>query len=266
MSAATVSLWRDDHLQARDDCDVLPAAIEAADSWLVVDGAVRGLELHRTRFMTSIPRGRYRQLDPDAFWNAAIAAIPRTGCWFPRVELRVQLLQPQLLLRMREAPELKRSIVLATAARDPRKAAGFKGPDLDAMTRLRTDAQDRGADEAVILTPEGFIAEGSTTSLAWWRGDALCVPSTDIRRVDGVTVRSLMTLAAAMGIDVLYESVTPAELDGMEVWALNALHGIRIVTSWVDGPATAEQPGRLATWQARLDALRKPLPVVEASA
>jgi hypothetical protein len=41
---------------------------------------------------------------------------------------------------------------------------------------------------------------------------------------------------------------------------LNALHGIRIVTAWVDGPATAEQPGRLATWRARLDALRKPLP------
>ena len=52
----------------------------------------------------------------------------------------------------------------------------------------------------------------------------------------------------------------PEELDGLEVWALNALHGIRIVTSWIDGPATAEEPGRLATWQARLDALRKPLP------
>ena len=121
MSAATVSLWRDDHLEARDDCDILPATIEAADSWLVVDGAVRALDLHRTRFMTSIPRGRYRQIDPDAFWDAAIAAIPRTGSWFPRVELRTQLLRPQLLFRLREAPELKRSIVLATHER-PRPA------------------------------------------------------------------------------------------------------------------------------------------------
>ena len=261
MSAAVTSRWAEGILEPRDDCDVLPATIEAADSWLVADGLVRGLDLHRTRFMTSIPRGRYLQLDPDAFWAAAIAAIPRAGLWFPRVELRTQLLNPQLLFRLREAPELKRSVVLAThAGRDPRTAPRFKGPDLEAMTRLRTQAQKLGADEAVLLTREGWVAEGSTTCLAWWRGDALCVPANDIERIDGVTIRSVITLATALGVDVLYESVKPSDLDGLEVWALNALHGIRIVTKWIDGPETAEEPGRLATWQKRLDALRRPLP------
>jgi branched-subunit amino acid aminotransferase/4-amino-4-deoxychorismate lyase len=261
MSEAAVYLWRDDHLEARDDCDVLPATIEAADSWLAADGAVRALDLHRTRFMTSIPRGRYRQVQPAEFWDAAIAAIPRTGLWFPRVELRTQLLRPQLLLRMREAPELKRSIVLIThGGRDPRTAPRFKGPDLEAMTRLRTLAQKHGADDALLLDSDGFVADGSTTCLVWWRGDALCVPAAEIERIDSVTVRSVIAIATALGIDVLYESVTPADLQGLEVWALNALHGIRIVTSWVDGPPTAEQPGRVGAWQARLDALRKPLP------
>jgi branched-subunit amino acid aminotransferase/4-amino-4-deoxychorismate lyase len=261
MSAVTVYLWGDGALTARDDCDVLPASIEAADSWLVSDGTMLALELHRTRFMTSIPRGRYLQLDPSAFWDAALATIPRTGKWFPRVELRLQILKPQLLLRLREAPELQRSIVLAThRGRDPRSSPRFKGPDLEAMTRLRTIAQKVGADEAVLLSPQGFVADGSTTSLAWWRGDSLCVPADDIDRIDGVTVRSVVTLATALGIEVLHESVRPEELDGLEVWALNALHGIRIVTSWVDGPSTAEKPGRLASWQKKLDALRKPLP------
>ena len=261
MSEATVYLWRDDGLEARDDCDVLPASIEAADSWLVDDGRVRGLDLHRTRFMTSIPRGRYRQLDPDAFWTASVAAIPRTGRWFPRVELRTQLLRPQLIFRLRDAPEQKRSIVLIThAGRDPRTAPRFKGPDLEAMTRLRTLAQKHGADEAVILSPDGFVADGSTTCIVWWRGDSLCVPASEIERIDSVTVKTLITLATALGIEVLYETVTPADLAGLEVWALNAVHGIRIVTSWIDGPATAEQPGRVGDWQARLDALRKPLP------
>ncbi|CAN5550985.1 hypothetical protein BH09ACT4_BH09ACT4_21000 [soil metagenome] len=260
MSAATTYLWNDGALEARDDCDVLPATIEAADSWLVTGGTVLALDLHRTRWGTSIPRGRYLQLQADAFWDASLAAIPRAGNWFPRFELRTQL-RPQLLLRLREAPELKRSVVLAThRGRDPRTAARFKGPDLESMTRLRTLAQKHGADEAVLLSPDGFVSDGSTSSIAWWRGEALCVPAEDIERVDGVTLRCVMGLATALGVDVLYESVTPAELDGLEIWSLNALHGIRIVTSWVDGPATAEHPGRLAAWRAWLDALRKPLP------
>ena len=53
--------------------------------------------------------------------------------------------------------------------------------------------------------------------------------------------------------------MTPAELDGTELWALSALHGPRIVTGWIDGPSTAELPGRLATWRSRLEKLRKPI-------
>lgn len=269
MSAATTFLWRDDpapgRLEPRDDCDVRPAAIEAADSWLVVDGAVRALDLHRARFLDSIPSGRRDELDLTAFWDAAIAAIPREGSWFPRVELRVQLGRPQLLLRLREAPELRRSVTLAThEGRDPRTAPRVKGPDLESMLRLRTEAQSHGADEAVLLTAEGFVAEGATTCLAWWRGDVLCVPSPEIERIDGITLRSVLALATALGVEVHHESVRPAELDGLEIWALNALHGIRIALGWVDGPSTAELPGRLTTWRARLDALRRPLPEVAA--
>ena len=76
----------------------------------------------------------------------------------------------------------------------------------------------------------------------------------------------MLALATATGVDVLHDTVLPGQLDGLEVWALNALHGIRIVTGWVDGPATAEQPGRLDAWRARLDALRKPLPELTAPA
>jgi branched-subunit amino acid aminotransferase/4-amino-4-deoxychorismate lyase len=262
MSAAVTYRWRDGSLEARDDCDVLPAVVEAADSWLVSEGGALALDLHRSRFMTSIPRGRYRQVDPGAFWDAAIAAIPRTGEWFPRVELRTRLGRPELLYRERPAPPLSRSVVLAThRGRDPRTAPRFKGPDLEAMLRLRTEAQRHGADEAVVLDAAGRVAEASTTCLVWWRGDALAVPDAAIERIDSVTVRSVIALATGLGVDVLYEEARPDDLDGLEVWALNALHGIRIVTRWVDGPATAELPGRLATWRGRLDALRKPLPI-----
>jgi hypothetical protein len=271
MGAATTYRWQGGKLQERDDCDVAPAAILAADSWLVDHGHALALGLHRTRFLDAVAEMAERHglvaevdaLDVDAFWDAAIAAIPRIGDWFPRLELRVQHEAAELLFRLRIAPQRHLSIAVATFhGHDPRTEPWIKGPDLEVMTRLRTQAQGEHADEAVLLSPLGFVAEGSTTCLAWWTGDALCVPSIELPRINSVTLRSVLALATASGVNVLHDSVRPAELDGLEVWALNALHGIRIVTDWIDGPRTAQQPGRLDIWRARLDALRKPLPVM----
>lgn len=277
MTATTTSRWRGGALELRDDCDVAPAAILAADSWLVDKGTALALGLHRTRFLDAVAelaerRGRTGEvdgLDVEGFWDAAIASIPRTGRWFPRVELRVQHDAAELLLRMRPAPELRRSLTLTTfRGRDPRTEPWIKGPDLEAMTRLRSEAQSLGADEAVLLSPVvdgrgGFVTEGSTSSLAWWVGDALCVPAIELPRIDSVTLRSVLALATATGVDVLHDEVAPEALEGCEVWALNALHGIRIVTDWIDGPRLAELPGRLDAWRLRLDALRKPLPTAD---
>ncbi|CAN5526113.1 aminotransferase class IV [soil metagenome] len=286
MSAATTFRWQGGGLQERDDCDVAAATILAADSWFATGGRVLALGLHRMRFLDAVAELAERRglsaevdaLDVEAFWGEAVARIPRTGDWFPRVELRVQHQAAELLFRLRAAPERHRSLVLAThRGDDPRTEPWIKGPDLEAMTRLRTEAQGVGADEAVLLgtidhdadgesRDERYVAEGSTTCLVWWTGDALCVPSIELPRIDSVTLRSVLALAMATGVDVLHDAVLPGQLDGLEVWALNALHGIRIVTGWVDGPTTAERPGRLDMWRARLDALRKPLPEVTAAA
>lgn len=258
MSAASTYRWHDGALQLLDYCDPAETAIVAADSWLVRDGSVLGIDLHRSRFLEAAAHSA----DASSFWTAAIAAIPLTGDWFPRVELQLRNEGLQFVFRLREAPEPRRSLVLATHnGPDPRRSPTIKGPDTDALLAARTTVQQLGADEAVILSPDGYVVEGAYSAVLWWRGDALCTPSPELARVDSVTARSVITLATALGIDVLYESVTPADLDGLEIWALSALHGIRIVTGWIDGPAPAELPGRLGVWRARLDRLRRPLPV-----
>jgi branched-subunit amino acid aminotransferase/4-amino-4-deoxychorismate lyase len=237
------------------------ASIEAADSWLVTDGQALALPLHRDRFLSSIAARGFTLPDAEAFWDAAVAAIPRRGDWFPRVELQSLGGTPLLVFRLREAPERGRSIVLASySGVDPRTAPRIKGPDLDALLRIRAEAQQRGAGEAVLLSPSGSVVDGATSALLWWRGDILCSPAPELERVDSVTAKSILALATALGVDVYHEDVAPAELDGLEIWAVNALHGIRIVTAWVDGPQTAEEPGRLAKWRTLLDRLRKPLP------
>lgn len=260
MSVNSIYRWGDGALAPLEYCDMTLTVIDAADSFLVSDGTVLGLDLHRTRFLDSIARHHYASVDPEAFWDAALAIIPRQGDWFPRFEQHSREGVASLVFRLRSAPELTRSVEVATwLGTDPRTTPSIKGPDLDQMARLRGEAQKRGAGESIILSSDGYVVEGAYSALLWWRGDILCGPSAELERVDSVTARTVLTLAAALGLDTWEESVTPPELDGTELWALNALHGIRIVTRWVDGPELAEKPGRLEAWRKRLDALRKPL-------
>lgn len=261
MSVQSIYQWHNGVLEPLEHCDMTAAVMEVADSWLVVDGLTLALDAHRSRFMTSIPRHRYLETDPAAFWDAAVALIPREGAWFPRVELHSRLLGgPRLVFRLRTAPDRTRSLVLATwTGKDPRKTPLVKGPDLERLLGVRTTVQKLGADEAVILSPDGYVVEAAYSALLWWRGEILCGPPAEFDRVRSVTAGSVLALASALGIDTHEEAVTPAELDGTELWAMNALQGIRIATRWVDGPALAEKPGRLTQWRARLDALRRPI-------
>jgi branched-subunit amino acid aminotransferase/4-amino-4-deoxychorismate lyase len=258
MSEASIHRWHDGMLTALDYCDMTDTTVDVADSWFVTDGTVLGLELHRARFLGSMPRDVREATDADAFWSAATTLIPRNGDWFPRVELQRRPGSHLLVLRLRTAPERSTRVTEMTwPDGDPRTVPGTKGPDLETMTRMRTAAQAVGANEAVILTDDGFVVEDSHSGLLWWRGEILCGPPVEFARVDSVTVRTVLTLATALGVETFEEAVTPAELADVELWSLNALHGIRIVTSWVEGPPLAQLPGRLALWRARMDALRR---------
>ncbi|HMM81970.1 MAG TPA: aminotransferase class IV [Terrimesophilobacter sp.] len=270
MSNDALYRWVGGAFAALDYCDPGEYRVEAMDSFLVTHGRIFARELHESRFFEAArQRGNdldgFAALDLEAFWDAALALVPADGNWFPRVELQSKDGAAHLVFRHRPAPEPARSAVLATLDRpDPRKAPGIKGPDVDALLSARTRARRLGADDAVILTSDGFIVDGTTSALVWWRGDILCAPplaedAREFERVDSVTARSLFAMAAALGVETHRERATPADLDGAEVWALGAVHGIRIVTSWVGGPKLAESPGRLGLWRHRREALHKPI-------
>jgi branched-subunit amino acid aminotransferase/4-amino-4-deoxychorismate lyase len=233
--------------------------LAVADSWLVAEGRALALQTHRDRFLGAIPADARAELDASAFWEAAMEQIPPEGQWFPRVEFRRQADEWRLALLLRPAPPLSRTVRVVThRGRDPRTTPSVKGPDLHSLAGVRAEAARLGADEAVILEPSGHVSDGASSAILWWQGETLCAPPPEFPRVDSVTARSLLTLATGLGVAVRHQAITPAELDGREVWAVNALHGIRIVTAWIGGPALAREPGRLDLWRARLEALRRP--------
>ncbi|MEU6255952.1 aminotransferase class IV [Streptomyces sp. NPDC047043] len=231
-----------------------------ADSWLVRDGRVRGLERHRERFLRACGESGgpplRRLLE---FWQDMTAALPRTGEWFPRVELAPGSLELRLLLR--HAPPLGTGVRVWSAGQsDPRTVPRRKGPDLETLARVRKRAVGEGADEAVLVAPTGVVLESATASVLWWEDDTLCLPSPQLPVLPGVTVALVQERARRTGIRVAHRERTLAELDGREVWLVNALHGIRPVTDWAGGELRAAPAVRAPEWRKWLDEITEPLP------
>ncbi|MEF2976539.1 aminotransferase class IV [Subtercola sp. YIM 133946] len=166
----------------------------------------------------------------------------------------------ELSVLVRLAPAPAGTAVLGThLGEEPRSIPSVKGPDLERLTTLRNAARERGIDDLVILAGDAAIVDGTTTALLWWRGDELHVPPAALARVDSVTARTIRVLAQALGVPVVEERAAPTDLRGCEVWAVNALYGIRSVTEWAGGPAVAADEARAAQWQRRLGQLARPL-------
>lgn len=227
-------------------------SVLAADSWLVVDGAVRGFAHHLDRFAAAVDRAGGDAAAARATLRSLAAATPATGVWFPRVDFT----PAGYGTHVRPAPTRGRRAVLWTSDRDPRCSPTTKGPDLERLGGLREEALERGASEAVVLD-DGWVSEGAYSAVLWWRGDAVHVPPASLPRVDSVTLRCLRPLLSQQSIEIVEEAATPADLEGCEVWVLSALHGIRGVSAWIDGPRVAP-PRRADAWHERLEALRTP--------
>jgi branched-subunit amino acid aminotransferase/4-amino-4-deoxychorismate lyase len=232
--------------------DLGASQLLVADSWRVIDAEARGLPLHRTRFLAGVDS--YRN-DPDphsnaaAFFDDAAAALPRTGDWFPRVELRTFAHNDtgtgtgtgtQFTLLVRPTPPIFDEVDVATAPYDPRTHPLVKGPNLDALMGLRAAVAPSGAGEAIIVDANGVIVEGAYSGLLWWRGETLVQAASALPRIPSVTVDLLVAAARANGVTVVDEHARPADLAGCELWVLSALHGLRVARQWIDGPALAE--------------------------
>ena len=240
----------------------LDDALTVADSFLVQNGTVRALDRHFARFASSISDEKTRRQLPG-FFASAVAVIPHSGDWFPRLEYRES--QPagqKLFLRIRTAPERTESVRLWTLAdRDPRTNPAVKGPDLAICQQLRRAANLHGADEAVLVTEDGFIADGALSSIVWWENETLLGPDDTTPWLPSITRELVFELASQAGYQTSQRRARPAELAGCEVWSLSALQGIRAVEAW---EGVAVSPARLASpFSKRLAMLAQPLPSSE---
>ena len=228
-------------------------ALRAADSWLVVDGRVRAVERHWTRFSAACGE---HGVGPEAlasFRARAERAVPAHGRWFPRIELREDC---ELAVLVRPAPPREPTVVAWVAdVPDPRVVPRRKGPDLERLGAMRERAAAHGAGEAVIADADGRLLEGAYTSLLWWEWETLCAVPDDAPILPGITRALLLELASDRRTPVMLRRPAPRELADRETWLVSALHGIRVVTAWANGGPPAGGAPHADGWQRLLDGL-----------
>jgi branched-subunit amino acid aminotransferase/4-amino-4-deoxychorismate lyase len=143
--------------------------------------------------------------------------------------------------------------VLVGPPGDPRRLPCRKGPDLPLLLALRERARAAGADELLLCDEAGALREGALSSLLWWEDDVLCTTPGE-HTLPGITRALVLDLARRDGIAVRVRSPSPQELAGREVWLTSALHGIRVVSAWLQPAQAAGAAQRAATWRAALEA------------
>lgn len=192
---------------------------------------VRGMQHHLARFCrTAWVASDHSLPGLGNFLDAAGRAIIEFGEGFPRLELwGDDAGSHELRVSLRPLPELRDEIDLVTVGALDLRHPERKGPNLDVLTKL---SRDLGA-EALLTSPAGTVREGGSTALVWWEGDYPHV-SASPRRVPSVAERLVREASAQYGRAMTPARITPSELAGFEVWAVNALHGIRSV-SRIDG-------------------------------
>ncbi|TKX68107.1 aminotransferase class IV [Halorubrum sp. SP9] len=101
----------------------------------------------------------------------------------------------------------------------------------------RLELRVTGADEALLLDPDGHVAEGATSNLFFVDGTALKTPSLDGPILPGVTRATVIDLAESEGIPVEEGTYAPdAVREADEVFLTNSTWEVRPVAT-VDGIA-----------------------------
>jgi len=93
--------------------------------------------------------------------------------------------------------------------------------------RALAAARHVSAADAVLVTANGFIAEGTAWNLFWWDDGTLCTPAVALGILPGVGRQRVLELA-----DVTEQQVPPAAIAGRSLFLVNAVRGIVEIASF----------------------------------
>lgn len=233
------------------------------------EGRIFGFDEHLNRLLEGARRLGWRlpmgRGELAAAVQATVEAVRASGRVPPRTPLRVRLTVACAAEAWEEPPPDRFDVLVlalphwpdeaaarrgwrAKTARfpiDPRHPlAGLKSGNYWPYRLARAEARAAGADEALLLTVDGSVGEGSATNLFLFEGERLLTPPTACGILPGVTRAAVKRLAERLGIPVAEEALAPERLwRADEAFLTNSLVGIVPLVA-VDGrPIGDGRPG-----------------------
>ncbi len=190
----------------------------------VRDGRIPFLERHLARLRQSL--GELGLPKPSQDVAVLVKPFAATGDAVLRVEVRdgrasVTVRDPGAL-----APP---TVVTASESHQPYP---HKTTERDCFTDAAQEAEGAEADDALLLTQEGWVAEGTVWNVFWWEGDGLCTPALDLAILPGIGRARVLELVPHV-MQGRYR--TPA-LAGRSLFLTNAVRGVVPIAS-LDGAA-----------------------------
>ncbi|PUA33076.1 MAG: branched-chain amino acid aminotransferase [Candidatus Terraquivivens tikiterensis] len=141
------------------------------------------------------------------------------------------------------------SAIIASTRRDSVSATTHEVKSLNYLNSIlaKLEANEAGADMAIMLDSRGFVSEAEAANIFIVRNGTIATPPTTAGILDGVTRRRIIKLIRELGMEVVERDITPFELitaeevfltgTGAEILPVTKINGIQIGDG-VPGPIT----------------------------
>ncbi len=124
--------------------------------------------------------------------------------------------------KLSERPVGSTAPVALALASVPHRAYVHKTTERDQFERALEEARATGADDAIMLTAGGYVAECALWGLFWWEGGRLCAPALELGVLPGVARARLEEMTGGLA----ERRVRLGDLEGRSLFVANAARGV----------------------------------------
>jgi len=197
----------------------------------VRDGRIPFLDRHLARLARSLAELGLPKPNQDI--AKLVTPFAATGDAVLRVEVR----DGRASVTVRELSRTEPPVVVTAA--EPHQTYRHKTTERDCFEEAAAEAEVAEADDALLLTPEGFVAEGTTWTVYWWEGregggggDRLVTPTLELGILPGIARARVLELVQ----QVVQGRYPRAALTGRSAFLTNAVRGV-VPLAFLDGTA-----------------------------